>query len=219
MVPALREALRTLGYANPYHDIPVWKIQVTVSTGIRLCPPNMMALCGDFPAACFGPELIKAYPEAKVILTYRDVDEWYQSVHKTVHCLVSSRLWAVAARVARALGMQSFWIQPTWHKIWEGFFEGDFETNGRRVFREHYELITQLVPARHLLIFHVREGWEPLCEFLGQPVPSTPFPRGNGIQSYHLRCAFLLLYGNRVRTLTLPCTAGLVLLVWAVLVA
>ncbi|KAE8158554.1 P-loop containing nucleoside triphosphate hydrolase protein [Aspergillus tamarii] len=230
---SLRDALRTLGYANPYHgysclenpsDCEHWYSALSAKyDGIgnpygrkefdRIMGQSQ-ALCGDFPAACFGPELIKAYPEAKVILTYRDVDEWHQSVRRTVHCLVSSRLWAVAARIARALGLQSFWIQSTWHKIWEGFFEGDFETNGRRAFREHYELIKQLVPARHLLIFHVREGWEPLCEFLGQPVPSTPFPHVNGIQSYHLRCAFLLLYGNRVRTLILPCTAGLVLLVW-----
>ncbi|KAE8395832.1 P-loop containing nucleoside triphosphate hydrolase protein [Aspergillus alliaceus] len=203
---SLREALRTLGYANPYHgysclenpdDCAHWYSALSAKyDGIGkpfgrkefdMIIGECQALCGDFPVACFGPELIKAYPEAKVILTYRDVEEWHQSVGRTVHYLVSSRLWAAGARVARALGMQSAWVRPTWLKIWEGFFEGDFQNNGRRAFCEHYMLIKRLVPARNLLIFHVREGWRPLCEFLGQPVPSTPFPRGNDPQSYHRR--------------------------------
>ena len=30
--------------------------------------------------------------------------------------------------------------------------------------------------AEKLLWFDVREGWEPLCEFLGVDVPDVPFP-------------------------------------------
>lgn len=33
----------------------------------------------DSPAICFGEELIKAYPEARVILMERDINRWYQS--------------------------------------------------------------------------------------------------------------------------------------------
>jgi Sulfotransferase domain len=35
------------------------------------------------------------------------------------------------------------------------------------------------VPANKLLVYSVTEGWEPLCKFLGVPVPPTPFPRKN----------------------------------------
>lgn len=28
-------------------------------------------------------------------------------------------------------------------------------------------------------MFHPNEGWEPLCDFLGVPVPAEPFPRIN----------------------------------------
>jgi Sulfotransferase domain len=35
------------------------------------------------------------------------------------------------------------------------------------------------VPADRLLVYSVTEGWEPLCKFLGVPVPDTPFPRKN----------------------------------------
>lgn len=32
----------------------------------------------DIPAACFAEELIEAYPNAKVILSYRDIDAWHE---------------------------------------------------------------------------------------------------------------------------------------------
>jgi hypothetical protein len=35
------------------------------------------------------------------------------------------------------------------------------------------------IPAGQLLVYEVKDGWEPLCEFLGQPVPEEPFPRTN----------------------------------------
>ncbi|KAK6837252.1 hypothetical protein RU639_001328 [Aspergillus parasiticus] len=108
---SLREALRTLGYANPYHgfsclespgDCEHWYSALSAKyDGVgkpfgrqefaRIIGQSQ-AICGDFPVACFGPELIKAYPEAKVILTYRDVDEWHHSVGRTVHYLVSNFL-------------------------------------------------------------------------------------------------------------------------------
>jgi len=34
--------------------------------------------CSDFPVIEFSRELIEAYPDAKVILTLRDVDSWYK---------------------------------------------------------------------------------------------------------------------------------------------
>jgi Sulfotransferase domain len=35
------------------------------------------------------------------------------------------------------------------------------------------------VPKGRCLVYSVTEGWEPLCAFLGVPVPDTPFPRIN----------------------------------------
>ena len=40
-------------------------------------------------------------------------------------------------------------------------------------------MVRKLVPEENLLEFHVKQGWEPLCEFLGEPVPEGPFPRTN----------------------------------------
>merc|ERR1719215_1449649 len=38
------------------------------------------------------------------------------------------------------------------------------------------EEIRSTVPASQLLEYNVAEGWAPLCEYLGKPVPDVPFP-------------------------------------------
>ena len=35
------------------------------------------------------------------------------------------------------------------------------------------------IPADRLLVYQVKDGWGPLCDFLGVPVPDEPFPRTN----------------------------------------
>ena len=44
--------------------------------------------------------------------------------------------------------------------------------------RYHQE-VQENVPADRLLVWSVSDGWEPLCEFLGLPVPDQPFPHLN----------------------------------------
>ena len=36
-----------------------------------------------------------------------------------------------------------------------------------------------VVPGSQLLVYRTGEGWERLCQFLGAPVPPTPFPHEN----------------------------------------
>ena len=39
--------------------------------------------------------------------------------------------------------------------------------------------VRESLPPERLLVFSPKEGWEPLCAFLGVPVPAEPFPRVN----------------------------------------
>ena len=54
--------------------------------------------------------------------------------------------------------------------------ERDYAT---RVFREHIAEVQSEVPADRLLTLDLREGWGPLCDFLGVEKPGIPFPRTN----------------------------------------
>lgn len=50
-------------------------------------------------------------------------------------------------------------------------------------FNNHTEEVKRAVPAEKLLVFSVKEGWEPLCKFLGADVPAPPFPKANDGQA------------------------------------
>jgi hypothetical protein len=54
----------------------------------------------------------------------------------------------------------------------------------RTSFTDHYDHIRARVPKRNLLEFHPRDGWAPLCEFLGHEAPKdVPFPNINDAAS------------------------------------
>ena len=65
--------------------------------------------------------------------------------------------------------------------MWEGTFDGRFEdrAHAMEVFERHNEAVRRRVPPERLLVFDVREGWAPLCDFFGVEVPDVPFPRLN----------------------------------------
>jgi hypothetical protein len=64
--------------------------------------------------------------------------------------------------------------------IGRGFFNNDFSReNAIKVFDQHNDRVRQTVPPERLLIFDVKQGWEPLCNFLEVPIPDLPFPHKN----------------------------------------
>lgn len=124
----------------------------------------------DWPSCAFYKELMQVYPEAKVLLTVRDSEQWYESVISTIYETSRSHLpHSPHARMVNTL-------------IWEGTFDGKFEDKDYAitVFHRHSEEVKRHVPPEKLLVYEVKEGWEPLCAFLGVEVPGDmPFPRLN----------------------------------------
>jgi hypothetical protein len=136
---------------------------------------NSQAVC-DWPAIAFAKELIEAYPEAKVVLTNRDVDSWHASTMKTVYWRVTDGELRWLSRFDWAASM----YYPMLKKFFDAFFEGDFPNRGKDVFRKHYQEVRSLVPKDRLLEYKVTDGWGPLCDFLGEPVPKEcGFPNVN----------------------------------------
>ncbi|KAI1779262.1 hypothetical protein F4818DRAFT_438047 [Hypoxylon cercidicola] len=50
---------------------------------------------------------------------------------------------------------------------------------GPHILEAHNDKVRSLVPKEQLLEMELSEGWEPLCQFLGLPIPDEPFPRAN----------------------------------------
>jgi hypothetical protein len=140
----------------------------------------------DFPACNFYAELLERHPDAKVVLTVRDADKWYESCIKTIHAIsqdVPVR-WVghLVPRVGKGLRMANA-------LVWKGTFGGRFrdKEHAIAVYHRHNEEVRRRVPADKLLVFDVAEGWEPLCRFLGVPVPGVPFPRLNDMAEFQKR--------------------------------
>lgn len=182
-------ALERLGLAPCYHfvtqferpeDADVW---LAAASGQ---PVDWKALFADFkasvdwPESAFYKQLMDVYPEAKVLLTVRDAEKWYQSVSNTVYPASQMGLSAPAdsllntsARVIDLIG-------------WQGIFHGCFEDEAETIatFERWNQEVREYVPADRLLVWSVQEGWEPLCRFLGVAVPDEPFPRLNDTAAF-----------------------------------
>jgi hypothetical protein len=137
----------------------------------------------DWPSCTFYARLMEAYPEAKVVLTVRDPEEWYRSVRNTIYGSERDETPPPdedpVHRMIRNL-------------VWEGTFGGEVEDKQRAIatYLRHIEEVRDTVPADRLLVFDVREGWEPLCRFLEVEVPvGKPFPRVNSTADWKERAA------------------------------
>lgn len=191
----MRAAMKQLGYVDTYHmmncsienppDALMWMDALTAKYDKKGKPftredwdqllGGSQAVC-DWPAIAFAKELIEAYPEAKVVLTNRDVDSWHASTMKTVYWRVTDHELRWLSNFDWAAGM----YYPMLKKFFDTFFEGDFPNRGKDVFKRHYAEIRELVPKDNLLEYRVQDGWEPLCNFLGDAVPKgCSFPNVN----------------------------------------
>jgi len=128
----------------------------------------------DWPAVAYYQELADEFPDAKIILGIRDTDAWYQSVKETIYTVIPNfPKWIrlVLPRANKALDM----INRT---VWIGEFSGRFEDKefAVDVFNKHIELVRTVFPEERLLIHSAKDGWQPLCDFLGVPVPDGSYP-------------------------------------------
>lgn len=144
----------------------------------------------DWPGGFFYRELIEVYPEAKVLLSVRDAEAWERSFRETIWTmghgesllrLLSSARGQVDAQWQRYLALveRMFWSD-------EGTFAAGHAQPQQLIeqMRAHNEEVKRVVPAERLLVWEVREGWEPLCEFLEVPVPEEPLPHVNDRETF-----------------------------------
>src|SRR5699024_173281 len=116
----------------------------------------------DQPCALFATELVKAYPEAKVILNYRDVHAWYGSI---VNAFVGINHWLMTY-VLIWFHPTLYWMDRYGHDVWNPYFYGSVIHHGKWVYEEHSAKLRGLVPAERLLEWRVEDGWEPLCRYM-----------------------------------------------------
>lgn len=136
----------------------------------------------DLPASLFFKELADAYPEAKVVLTVREVDEWWRGVkrHFEVNYVANERL--LRHRVVQSIGVP-YRERPedSFRRVLRQYAYGSTvpsEYLYKKRFIEHNLLVQTLIPAERLLVIDITkgDGWQQLCPFLGLDMMTSPFP-------------------------------------------
>ena len=137
----------------------------------------------DVPPAFWFEEISATFPEAKVILTVRDSeDAWLKSWkgHLQLNLQLMGRLYMkILFFILPSLARIKHFVETLRPAIY-GSSNPKATALYRVKYRQHNERVKAVIPAENLLVFNVKQGWKPLCEFLGcELVPSTPFPRAN----------------------------------------
>eukprot|EP01084_Bolivina_argentea_P091292 164358_1 len=136
----------------------------------------------DCPGCSFYIELMKYYnPNYKVILSVRDSpSSWYQSIKTTIFPImkITYRSWFLFY-IPKLLGVDD--IEWSDKCIWDLIFDKKFDDEQYVInkYNEWIKSVKQQVPKDKLLIFNVKDGWSPLCTFLGKSIPNEEFPWAN----------------------------------------
>ena len=174
---SLKLALEQLGFGRCHHmrevimDPPSAQLWVEAADG----HPDWERIfegyqsCTDAPACSFWRELADVYPDAKVLLSVRDPHEWFDSTQATVF---SDQM------LGRQMGTQmaEFFAKVVIREFGGQIHDRDFML---AQFERRKQEVIAAIPAPRLLVYDVREGWEPLCAWLGVPVPEAGFPHTN----------------------------------------
>lgn len=237
---SMQKALEILGYpcyhyfqnyAHPL-NLPMWDEAIDAKyfgKGKPFTKTEWDQLLGhyaaitDVPAILFQEELMAVYPDAKVVLVERDEDKWLKSFSDTMVAPLRMRYqtWLVAqldmggvvARVRR-----NFWkVMEAWGA--DPYDPDSVTRDARRIYREHNANVRSRTPKDKLLEFKLEDGWEPLCAFLGKPVPDCPFPHLNETELLNEKVGLALKLGfvrgvKRIAVWSVP-VAGAVLAWWA----
>jgi Sulfotransferase domain len=120
----------------------------------------------DFPGAALWREMTAAFPDALVVLSTRPAEDWYRSAASTIF----------------QLDLESSPFRDLW-RAWMGDQFDDPEAM-IAAYERHNAAVRAAIPANRLLEWSVGDGWEPLCDRLGLPVPDEQFPCTNTTEEF-----------------------------------
>tara|TARA_R110002110_G_scaffold89303_2_gene232764 strand:- start:126826 stop:127521 length:696 start_codon:yes stop_codon:yes gene_type:complete len=175
---SMKFALEHLGLGPCYHmsevfagarrNIPLWLDVVNGKPDWDAVFDGYLSTT-DYPACTYWRELAEFYPDARVILTIRDPDSWFDSVSQTIF---SEKMMGSFSGSPIETMMQGAVLAPFGDRINDRAFMTSW-------FEQWNQDVIDSLPPERLLVYSPKEGWEPLCSFLDVPVPDVSFPRIN----------------------------------------
>ena len=192
---SLKAALELLGHAPCYHMSTViaepYRVRQWLEIGEGRGPGWDELFAGfqaalDWPAAAYWRELAEHYPDAKVILTVRDPDRWYDSVSETIfaRALAERRPLPLRRCVIRrlvTLRAPDFALYPRMAKatIFDRVFDGriDDRAHAIKVYENHIADVKATIPSDRLLVFDVAKAGRPYASSWAPRYQTSPSPR------------------------------------------
>lgn len=125
----------------------------------------------DWPSAFYWRALAAAYPDALVLLTWRSPESWWTSFERTILKVIEK------SEDPDSLGLRL---------IRDQVFAGRAADRDHaiRTYEANVDAVTASIPPGRLLIHRIGDGWGPLCERLGVPVPDEPYPHRNTAEDF-----------------------------------
>jgi hypothetical protein len=129
----------------------------------------------DWPGAAVWRELADHFPDAKVILSLRDPQAWFESVQATIGPFMTT------LRGTHTTPGMNDRAEMCHRLIAETIFGGRLNDRDHAigVFEAHVAEVKATIPPDRLLVYETGSGWDPLCNGLGVPLPETPYPHSN----------------------------------------
>lgn len=183
---SLKLAINQLGFGPCHHmeevlknggtQVPLWSETVNGNANWSSNYDGFNSAV-DWPTAGFFRELIKEYPTAKFILTERSPENWADSFGSTIYKLVEGK--------DKAPEKMHNWLNMVIEVLTKSGFPLGLDRDGlMNGFIAHNKAVRETIPEEQLLVYQVKDGWEPLCKFLDVPVPNDPFPRTNNREEF-----------------------------------
>lgn len=127
----------------------------------------------DYPASLFVEDLVEMYPEAKFVHCERSSPQvWRESVNETIGkaVLPSYRIPAMALpRFSLSMYPTLMAMDGCARRTRGGGFYGS--STDVALYHAHNAWVKEVVPKDRMLFLDAKDGYGPLCEFLGVPVP------------------------------------------------
>ena len=197
---SLKFALERLGFDKCYHmmemplvpeHIPIWRSAAAGQTVDWETLFKGYQAAVDWPSCNFWRQQLQVFPDAKVILTRRDPEQWYSSVMHTIWLSSEQGRMdlADAELVGRVESEGHDRIKMVYEVIWEGVFNLRMEDKKHvmHCFERHNQSVINSVPKEQLLVIEPGDGWSPLCEFLEVDIPDVGYPRINSKDDFQKR--------------------------------
>jgi len=188
---SLKLALEQLGFGPCHHmfevrdnpdQLPFWQ---AAATGNLPDWDEVFAdynSCVDWPSARFWREITSHYPQAKVLHTIRPEDSWLNSFYKTIYPVMRDHKDQGPGIRRERLDMSH---EIVLNQVFDGR-AGDRD-HALKTYRAHNQAVMTTIASDRLLVYEIAQGWAPLCNFLGVPIPDTPMPHVNSTTQFQQR--------------------------------